>query len=546
MSVRGKWAGKNRDAAMRVLALCLFALAGSAHLASAQQFPARETAQEERQSLESILVGPEFIETAQAPAVQMPRLGESDPALPINLATAIRLSQARPLVIALAQASIEQAAARLQGANALWLPDIHYGVDYSHHDGATQATEGRVEFASFGSLYTGGGATLDFAMTDAIFRPLAARQELLARQSDKQAACNDALLAITLGYFDVQEMRGRLAGVLDSAAKAKTLLKQVESLASAGVVPEMEIDRARALLADLNQQAIAARTKWYVASARLTRALRLNPGAVVVPVEPPQLQVTLISSRHSVDDLIPCGLMNRPELASQRAVVQATLDILRQERYRPLIPSLVLTGRGPDGSIIGGPYGGGTGGDLNTWGGQAQFDAGLIWTLQNMGAGNRALLRGREADREKALIELLNLQDRVAEDVVQARFQVEGSRGEIPEAETNVKEANTTFSGTLKGLGQIRGAGRQLQTVSRPQEAVAALQQLNRAYDQYFVAINNYNRAQFQLYHALGYPSRILSWDARMGDVQAVDTRRLPMLDQPPHTSLRPSTPARR
>ncbi len=519
--------------------MCLLLLASSPHLARAQQFRTGGAATESGVRMESVLVGPELVQSSEAPAIQTPQLGQSDQTLPINLATAICLSQARPLVIALAQTSVEQAAARLQGANALWLPDVHYGVDYSHHDGATQATEGDIEFASFGSFYTGGGATLDFAVTDAIFRPLAARQQLYARQSDKQAACNDALLAVAESYFDVQEMRGKLAGVLDSLDKVKVLVKQVESLTRAGVVPAIEVDRARALLADLKQQAIIARTSWYVASARLTRALRLNPSSIVVPVEPPHLQVTLISPQCSVDDLIPCGLMNRPELASQRAVVQATLELLRQERFRPLVPSVVLAGRGPDGAITGGVYGGGTEGNLNTWGGQAEFDAGLVWTLQNMGLGNRALVRGRVADKEKATIEFFNLQDRVAEEVVQARAKAEGAREGIPEAETEVKEANATFMGTLKGLRQIRGAGNQLQPVSRPQEAVAALQQLNRAYDQYFVAVNNYNRAQFQLYHALGYPSRILSWERRVGEVQTVDTSRPPEMDRAPYMSSR-------
>ena len=37
----------------------------------------------------------------------------------------------------------------------------------------------------------------------------------------------------------------------------------------------------------------------------------------------------------------------------------------------------------------------------------------------------------------------------------------------------------------------------------RPQEAVAALQQLQQSYDNYFRSVNEYNRAQFRLYRAL-------------------------------------------
>ncbi len=236
------------------------------------------------------------------------------------------------------------------------------------------------------------------------------------------------------------------------------------------------------LLADLNQQAAAARTTWRIASARLSRALRLYPGSVVIPLEPSCLQVTLILPQYGLDGLVSCGLLNRPELASQKATVQATLELLRQEKLRPLLPSVVLEGSGPDGTYTGGVFGGGRGGGLGAASGRANVNLGLVWSVQNLGLGNKALVRGRVADKEKALVELFEIQDRVAEEVVQAQAAVEGARSEIPQAETAVREATITFAGTLQGLTQVRGAGNLLQTVSRPQEGVAALQQLNQAY----------------------------------------------------------------
>jgi hypothetical protein len=83
-----------------------------------------------------------------------------------------------------------------------------------------------------------------------------------------------------------------------------------------------------------------------------------------------------------------------------------------------------------------------------------------------------------------------------------------------------------TFNGTLTALGQTRGAGELLQLLSRPQEAVAALQQLNRAYETYYAAINNYNRAQFQLYRALGFPAQIVVCKTPVGEVETIDTSR--------------------
>ena len=100
-----------------------------------------------------------------------------------------------------------------------------------------------MEFDSFSSYGAGGGLTMLFGVTDAIFQPLAARQHLSARQWDVQTARNDAMLGTAQSYFDVEEARGRLAGVLDTAAKSEKLVKRVESLAG-GLVPGVEVDRA--------------------------------------------------------------------------------------------------------------------------------------------------------------------------------------------------------------------------------------------------------------------------------------------------------------
>jgi outer membrane protein TolC len=480
------------------------------------------------------LVTPVLKENLQAPAVPPAAPAATDRPLPINLATALCLSNARPLVIAFAQNSVELAAAQLQHAKVMWLPNFNTGIDYYRHVVYDQETQGPVINVSKSYFAAGAGATLDFGISDAIFLPLAARQELSSREFDLEAARNDALATVATTYFDVQEARGRLAGNLDAQAKAKDLQKQIKGLAggeAGGLVPQIEVDRVLALQYDLEQEAAASRAAWQTSSARLNRVLRLSPGAVVVPIEPPQLQVTLIPPGRVVDDLIPVGLLNRPELASQKALVQATLERLRQERLRPLLPSVVLGGgSGPGGAFTGGVFEGSPNDEPYVGGGRFDVELGVVWTFENLGAGNRALVRERSAQQQRALLGLFDTQDRVAEEVVQAHAQLGAAALQVGEAEAGVREANITLAGTRIGLRNPRGAGGLLQLINRPQEAVAALQQLNRAYDTYFAAVNGYNRAQFQLYRAIGYPARILICDCPLEKLQEVDTSRPPCM----------------
>jgi outer membrane protein TolC len=215
-----------------------------------------------------------------------------DRPLPINLATALRLSADRPLVVAAAQASAMVAQAQLERSKVLWVPTLNTGFDYYRHDGGIQdLTTGRLAKVGSNFFYAGGGASLIVATTDAIFMPLAARQVLSARQLDIQTARNDALLETATAYFTVHEKRGTYAGTLDTVNRGRDLVSRIEKL-GAGLVPEAEADRARALLADLEQQAASARADWRVSSARLTRVLRLDPAAVIVPLEPDHLALS--------------------------------------------------------------------------------------------------------------------------------------------------------------------------------------------------------------------------------------------------------------
>lgn len=480
-----------------------------------------------------ILQGPVLSQGQATADLKTAAVEEGDHALPINLPTALRLADAQPLMIAAAQASLRLAVAQWQRSRVLWVPNINVGASYLNHVGGAAGNAGPEFINSRNQLLLGAGPTAIFAVTDATFTPLAQRQLLRAREMEVQAARNDALMNVAEAYFNVQQARGRLSGLLEARAEARKMLTTVRRLASDLTSP-IEVDRVRAQLSDLEREVSLMYQEWRSTSADLTRELRLNPLTVVAPLEPPSLQVTLIAAHEIVDDLVPIGLTNRPELAAHQALVQETLVRLRMEKLRPLIPSVVLAGNAvpvaPFGTLMGGAFYSDVSGRPNPWAGRLDPNVQVFWTLENFGFGNRALVREQEARRDQAVVELFRIQDRVASDVMQAHARVQSAVTRIARSEAELRQAQVAYRGSLKGITETIPFGGRLVLVNRPLEAVDALRQVMRAYDNYFISIGDYNRAQFQLFRALGYPARILACERTPGEVQPVDTWRPPQM----------------
>ncbi len=188
----------------------------------------------------------------------------TDLRFPINLATALRLSDARPLIVAAAQASVWVAEADLQQAKVLWLPGINVGADYLRHDGGgPDFNKGIMTAVSANYFYGGGGLWGAIATTDAIYQPLVARQALKARHWDVQSAKNDALLRTADAYFLVHQYRGKYAGALYCVKRGHELVERLASM-SRDLVVEFEVERAKNMVADLQQRAVSARQQWRV------------------------------------------------------------------------------------------------------------------------------------------------------------------------------------------------------------------------------------------------------------------------------------------
>jgi outer membrane protein TolC len=454
-------------------------------------------------------------------------LESTDVGFPINLATALRLSDARPLIVAAAQAGVWVAEAQLTRAKVLWVPQLNIGGDYIRHDGGgPDFNKGILTAPSVNFFYGGGGLWEIQSLTDVFFEPLVKRQMLNSRQADIQTAKNDAALMTATTYFDVHQHRGMYAGALYCVERGRDLVKRIDSL-SAELVSKVEVERAKNLLADLEQRSVSSRQSWRVSSARLTRVLRLNPLAVVVPLEHDHLRVTLIDPARPLPDLHVVALTNRPELASYQALVEAAVARIRRERGRMLLPTVLINGfQTPDEMIQAGVFGIGTNNKLNQWDGRDDVSLQLMWELEGLGLGNLARIKEQRGEQSRAIIDFFNIQDMVAADVTRAQADLQSAATRVDQAERALRSGIATFNGSFEGLQNTTRYGDVLVLVSRPQEVVFALQLMKTAFDNYFKTVAEYNKAQFDLFHALGYPAREITYVRPPGTVESVDTTR--------------------
>ena len=380
----------------------------------------------------------------------------TDLRFPINLATALRLSDARPLIVAAAQASVWVAEADLTQAKVLWIPTLNFAADYLRHDGGgPDFNKGVMTAPSVNFFYAGGGLYgIIVHLTDAIYQPLVARQILNARHFDVQTAKNDALLRTADAYFrraPVPRHVRRHALLRRAGPQAGRADRHPEPRPGPGVRGRAGAEHARRPRA----AAVPARQQWRVQSANLTQVLRLDPRAVVEPMEHDHLQITLIDPARTLEELMPIALTNRPELASRQAMVEAAGAAIRREKMRPFLPVVWLTGyQTPGGMLIqAGIFGLGPNSSLNQWTGREDVSVQLMWQLESFGFGNLARIKRQRGQQSQAIIDLRRAQDAVAADVNRALARVQSATSRVIQADRVAAHGHHHLQRSVRGPG---------------------------------------------------------------------------------------------
>ncbi len=468
-------------------------------------------------SAHSPAAGPERLpETPASPeAILAPRPSASGPSADppadfggdtsvIDLPTALLLADRVNPEIGISRQAIQQSLALLQGARVLLLPSLTAGTNYHLHNGNLQRPDGTILELSQQSLYYGGGAQAIGTQTvtypairifahlgDAVFEPLAARQQTVVRRFDADASFNSVLLSVSTRYLGLMAAEARLEVLHESRADAGEVVRITVNFARVGQGRQADADRVKTEAILIDSQIQRAQEQVAVAAAELSQLLNLDPSTRLKTVGGPIPLLQLVDPSYRLNQLLDIALRQRPEVAARNAEIAETETRYRQERTRPLLPTISV-------GFSAGAFGGGsnfTNPTFGLFGGRTDFDAIAFWTVQNLGVGNGARWRGRQAQTGEAAAARVRAVNLVRREVAEAYAQVSAGRQEVNVQEKRLAAAEAGFR---EELNRIRGGeGLPIELLDNLTRLVAARQAL-------VAAVAAYDQAQFRLFVALG------------------------------------------
>ena len=199
----------------------------------------------------------------------------------------------------------------------------------------------------------------------------------------------------------------------------------------------------------------ASEAEILTASARLCALVNLDPSIRLHPTDAVVVPQPLVPDPTPLCELIALGLLRRPELAAQRAAIEAALLYLGGAKILPFSPNTMLGfsagGFGGGSNLVRPIFGG--------FGGREDLDVVVFWTIQNLGLGNIALIRQADARLQINKFEQVELLNMVRADVAESYARTHARYAQIGVYEEAVRSGYLAFHEDLDRTRLMVGAG---------------------------------------------------------------------------------------
>jgi outer membrane protein TolC len=417
-------------------------------------------------------------------------LAAAEDSLSIDLATALRLADERNLDVAIYYQRVAAASAVLAESRLLAVPTLRVGTNHDRHEGTIQETGGLVVDADRASRFVGAGASAAVDIAAAIYRPLAARQNLDAVRASATTNRHRVLVDVASAYLGLLQARAE-AGVADAALeRANDLAALTASYAQTGEGLQADAEMAAVQPLLWQQRQLAARESGEAATATVVRLLHLDAAVRLEPTEQTIPSLELYTAAQDLQPLIDRALADRPETDQLDALFAAAADELKAQRYGLFIPRVGL-------AYSGGNFGGAPGFGIADTAHRDDLSLQLYWQFEAFGLGHRAKVDAREATLREIGLERDQLRDSIVAEVRSAYAGVRSKHDQLPLADAAVRHAAEAYELQRERIYDQQGL---------PLEAQQAMQALAAAELARIDAVVAYDLAQIRLHTALGNP----------------------------------------
>ena len=395
------------------------------------------------------------------------------------------------------------------------MPSLNAGFDVDTHTGPLQRSVGAIQKVNRGSMYLGLGADAVGAGTvnipglvwsgnvsETIYARLITRQVVRERQFAGTAVANDMLLQAADGYIALLQADAHHAIAVQSRDESREVARITASFAATGQGRQADADRAATDLQEREAELIEAENEQLTASARLCEVLGLDPSVRLTANDGWVVPAPIVPDPIPLPQLIAIALMQRPELAERQAAIREALLALSAAKVLPFSPNVIV-------GYSAGTFGGGSNlaaaglagappqSRFDNFGARTDFDAVVYWTAQNLGVGNLAMIRLAQSNVRTSNLRQLEVLDRVRTEVATAYARTHARFAQIETSERAVRTGAKAFQEDL-----VRAKNKE----AHPIEVLDSLRLLRQSRYDLLDAISAYNRAQFDLYVAVGQP----------------------------------------
>jgi outer membrane protein TolC len=404
--------------------------------------------------------------------------------IPINLPTILKLAGANNLTIKQYELQYQLSLAQIDKAKEWFLPTISVGPTMHYLNGAAMQTTGAIlPDVTQKELWFGAGIVGELDFNSGIFNVMAKKQESAAVKYENQAQRNTIILDAVSDYYDLMVAQFNYTQLFNLLSQADTLTTQIKVQVDAGIRYQSEYLLAQSNYNHIHVELTDAQVQMRKKSDVLLSILNIDTAALLVSSD------TGIAPMQVVQGAADTGIMsqyvqNRPEYKS----MQAELNSIQAERKTTTVGLLLpkLEVGTPDALLgdFGEPY-------YNTY----TLDAGLLWSIPIGRIIYKGDLKTYNAEINMQQNNMQQFGNDVQQQVNDARAQIELSMEQIEYSKQSLAQSNKALTQSIERerLGTVL-----------PFEVFQSEQFYVQAEDDYLKAVSDYNKAEYELYVALG------------------------------------------